>query len=331
MLPPTNRNRSKTKSRQKDRGHRWRRARLLVARAFARAGRRKAAWTLPACSSIEVFKPRPALPESGSHSGAARSSSVCTSICHDMATNERVVRVFERVAGIPRRSHQISLAIPNPSGLHFLQFPGRSTPVSQNPLLGAPWQLPSRIRVRLPSRCRVCRVVATTIISSWAWVCSWRPPYSLVGFAPSYYLAGLFRAPLPSTIVHVHGAVFTGMDPLFYRADITRFDGARGHSPQARPLRIFLGLSHGNRGRHGGHRLAGAGGSSGPGPLFFYIIPLSDMLVFAPLICFAYRARRDPAAHKRLILARDHRPADRRHRALVRRLLASRTPCTPGW
>ena len=36
--------------------------------------------------------------------------------------------------------------------------------------------------------------------------------------------------------------------------------------------------------------------------LFFYIIPLSDMLVFAPLIYFAYRARRNPATHKRLIL-----------------------------
>ena len=30
-----------------------------------------------------------------------------------------------------------------------------------------------------------------------------------VGFAPSYYLAGVFRAPLPSLIIHVHGAAFT--------------------------------------------------------------------------------------------------------------------------
>jgi hypothetical protein len=29
-----------------------------------------------------------------------------------------------------------------------------------------------------------------------------------VGFAPSYYLAGVFKAPLPSTIIHIHGAVF---------------------------------------------------------------------------------------------------------------------------
>lgn len=30
-----------------------------------------------------------------------------------------------------------------------------------------------------------------------------------IGFARSYYLAGLFRAPLPSMLLHVHGAVFS--------------------------------------------------------------------------------------------------------------------------
>ena len=30
-----------------------------------------------------------------------------------------------------------------------------------------------------------------------------------LGFAHTYYLAGLFRAPLPSWIIHVHGAVFS--------------------------------------------------------------------------------------------------------------------------
>jgi hypothetical protein len=31
----------------------------------------------------------------------------------------------------------------------------------------------------------------------------------LAGFAPSYYCAGIFRAPQPSTIIHAHGAVFS--------------------------------------------------------------------------------------------------------------------------
>jgi hypothetical protein len=30
-----------------------------------------------------------------------------------------------------------------------------------------------------------------------------------IGFARTYYLAGVFRAPLPNLLVHVHGAVFS--------------------------------------------------------------------------------------------------------------------------
>jgi hypothetical protein len=31
----------------------------------------------------------------------------------------------------------------------------------------------------------------------------------LLGFGPTYYLAGVFHAPLPSRIIHIHGAVFS--------------------------------------------------------------------------------------------------------------------------
>jgi hypothetical protein len=31
-----------------------------------------------------------------------------------------------------------------------------------------------------------------------------------VGFAPTYYLAGVFQAPLPSLTIHIHGAAFSG-------------------------------------------------------------------------------------------------------------------------
>src|SRR5205085_106305 len=30
-----------------------------------------------------------------------------------------------------------------------------------------------------------------------------------VGFAPTYYMAGVFHAPLPSLIIHLHGAAFS--------------------------------------------------------------------------------------------------------------------------
>jgi hypothetical protein len=31
----------------------------------------------------------------------------------------------------------------------------------------------------------------------------------LIGFGPTYYLAGVFNAPLPSRIIHVQGAMFS--------------------------------------------------------------------------------------------------------------------------
>lgn len=48
--------------------------------------------------------------------------------------------------------------------------------------------------------------------------------------------------------------------------------------------------------------LARNSGPPGSDPKFFYIIPLTDMLIFATLIFFAFRFRSSPATHKRLIL-----------------------------
>jgi len=48
--------------------------------------------------------------------------------------------------------------------------------------------------------------------------------------------------------------------------------------------------------------LVRAAGPAGRDVQFFYIVPLTDMLIFAVLIFFAIRARRNPQAHKRLIL-----------------------------
>jgi hypothetical protein len=52
---------------------------------------------------------------------------------------------------------------------------------------------------------------------------------------------------------------------------------------------------------------------------FFYIIPLSDMLIFATLIFFAFRARSNPSAQKRLMLVGTSRVDDRRSRSLANR------------
>jgi FtsH-binding integral membrane protein len=124
-----------------------------------------------------------------------------------------------------------------------------------------------------------------------------------VGFAPSYYLAGMFRAPLPSLIIHLHGAAFTGWILLLLtqtslvsagRVDIHRRLGIAGFLLAC--LMVVLGVLAAT------DSLVRAAGPAGRDPQFFYIIPLTDVVVFAVLIFFAFRSRRDSAAHKRLVL-----------------------------
>jgi FtsH-binding integral membrane protein len=124
-----------------------------------------------------------------------------------------------------------------------------------------------------------------------------------LGFARTYYLAGMFRAPLPSLIIHLHGAAFTGWILLLVtqtslvsagRVDIHRRLGIAGFLWAG--LMVILGVLAAT------DSLARNSGPPGSDPKFFYIIPLTDMLVFATLIFYAFRSRSNPSAHKRLIL-----------------------------
>jgi hypothetical protein len=123
-----------------------------------------------------------------------------------------------------------------------------------------------------------------------------------VGFAPTYYLAGVFHAPLPSLIIHLHGAVFSCWILLLVtqtslvsagRVDIHRRLGIAGFILAC--LMVLLGVLAATD-------LLARGAGPGGDPKFFYIIPLTDMLIFATLVYFAFRARSNPPAHKRLIL-----------------------------
>ncbi|HTA23007.1 MAG TPA: hypothetical protein VK763_05700 [Terriglobales bacterium] len=123
-----------------------------------------------------------------------------------------------------------------------------------------------------------------------------------VGFAPTYYLAGVFHAPLPSLIIHLHGAAFSCWILLLVtqtflvsagRVDIHRRLGIAGFFLAC--LMVILGVLAATD-------LLARGAGPGGDPQFFYIIPLTDMLIFATLILFAFRTRSDPPAHKRLIL-----------------------------
>jgi len=126
-----------------------------------------------------------------------------------------------------------------------------------------------------------------------------------VGFARTYFLAGVFRAPLPSLIIHLHGAVFSSWILLLIaqtalvtagRVDIHRRLGLAGFGLAC--LMVMLGVLAASNSL--------ARGFSPPGSPFdaqtFYAIPIVDILVFATLVFFAYRARVNPPAHKRLIL-----------------------------
>jgi FtsH-binding integral membrane protein len=124
-----------------------------------------------------------------------------------------------------------------------------------------------------------------------------------VGFGPTYYLAGVFRAPLPSLIIHVHGAAFSCWMLLLItqttlvsagRVDIHRRLGIAGFFLAC--AMVVVGVLAAN------DQLVRESGPSGRDAKFFYIIPMTSMLMFATLIVFAFRARSNPPAHKRLIL-----------------------------
>src|SRR5258708_39008671 len=124
-----------------------------------------------------------------------------------------------------------------------------------------------------------------------------------IGFARTYYLAVVFQATLPSRIIHVHGAVFSCWMLLLItqaslvsagRVDIHRRLGIGGMLLAC--LMVIVGVLAAT------DLLVRGSGPPGRDPQFFYIIPMTDMLIFGTFIFFAFRARSNPPVHKRLIL-----------------------------
>ena len=127
----------------------------------------------------------------------------------------------------------------------------------------------------------------------------------VAGFARTYFLAGVFRAPLPSLIIHIHGAAFTVWILLLVsqtslvsagRTDIHRRLGLAGFYLGC--LMVVVGVLAGTDLllRQAGHL-----DPFGRDPRAFYIVPLTDMLLLATFLFFAFRNRRDSPAHKRYI------------------------------
>src|SRR6516225_2835911 len=129
----------------------------------------------------------------------------------------------------------------------------------------------------------------------------------LVGFARTYFLAGLFRAPLPNLLVHMHAVAFTLWIILFItqislvtarRVDLHRRLGLLGFVLAA--VMILLGtLTASDRlARH----VAKPGMDTTDEVRAFYSVPLADMLLFSTFVYLGCRNRFQPAGHKRLML-----------------------------
>src|SRR3984893_2635172 len=98
-----------------------------------------------------------------------------------------------------------------------------------------------------------------------------------LGFARSYYLAGVFHAPLPGMIIHVHGALFSSWILFLLaqttlvaagRVDLHRRIGIAGFLLAC--LMVIVGAWAAT------NSLARNGGPPGVDAKTFYIIPMTD-------------------------------------------------------
>ncbi len=124
-----------------------------------------------------------------------------------------------------------------------------------------------------------------------------------IGFSPTYFRAGMLRAPLPSPILHVHGAAFTLWMALFLvQSALISARRVAWHRSLGTiafclpPAMIILGVIA---------AIDALGRKVMIGkldPAVSLSIPLLGIACFAIVIFAAWRARRKPDSHKRLIL-----------------------------
>ena len=125
-----------------------------------------------------------------------------------------------------------------------------------------------------------------------------------VGFARTYYLAGLFDAkPLPAPIVHIHGAVFTcWIALLVVQTSLVGTGHTRIHRRLGliglalAPLVVMLGILVALE------MLERTAVIPGFNSAQIFAVALSEVAGFAIPVFFAFRLRRRPDLHKRLIL-----------------------------
>lgn len=125
----------------------------------------------------------------------------------------------------------------------------------------------------------------------------------LFGFTKTYFGAGMVMAPLPNVLIHVHGAAFTlWMVLLVVQTGLISTRHVQWHMKLGLAgfllavLMVVLGLLAGVDAMRRGS------GPLGLDAVSFFVVPVSDMLVFSALVYAAYRLRRVAEGHKRLII-----------------------------
>src|SRR5215467_5457093 len=123
-----------------------------------------------------------------------------------------------------------------------------------------------------------------------------------VGFARTYFLAGVFWAKLPSAVVHVHGALFTfWISLLVVQVSLVASRRTPWHMRLGiagmvlAPLMVITGFA----------TLIGGIKRRFVPPFVLQIITAQDILIlclFSFLIAWAFLASRDAPTHKRLVL-----------------------------
>jgi hypothetical protein len=124
----------------------------------------------------------------------------------------------------------------------------------------------------------------------------------LFGFTKTYFGAGMVMAPLPNVLIHIHGAAFTlWMVLLVVQTGLISTHHVKWHMKLGvagfclAVAMVVLGLMAAV------DALRRGSGPLGLDPLSFFVIPVTSALLFAVFIFLAYKWRRNPEAHKRLI------------------------------
>jgi hypothetical protein len=123
----------------------------------------------------------------------------------------------------------------------------------------------------------------------------------VVGFGQTYFFAGMLRAKLPNTLVHIHGAVFvTWIFFLVIQTSLVAIGKVKWHKKLGilgvilPPLMVVFGvLTLFDSIRRNG---------TGVPPELLLVGDLVELVLIAVLTSWGLLARRDPASHKRLML-----------------------------